>query len=413
VIITPQNVQANQNVCTEKHYTFTSVLNSGVKQIDIYDEIVRPIICDPFSSRGSTFTSYGVSNSGKTHTILGTVESPGIVPRAITQIFTEFESVIAPYPCVKIMNDNITIMNDANVEYEIEATLDYLRNMKRLNHKSSKALQTWSHDNIKGEHNFKVKDCTAEMIDRLYVWVSFVEIYNEKITDLLSYQKNSTLLRPLKVFSNNGNSYINGLTWLFVSSIDDVLEILSYGLNKVSYASTGVNDHSSRSHTIFTINLIAEYSMEYQFASFKFCDLAGAERTKKTGNIGDRLKEAGGINNSLLVLGRCLENVQHNQSKANKKCPDLVVPVRDSKLTLLLQSSLLGYEKFVMIVNLYPTLDCLEENLNVLKFGSIANQIVVRNNEVRRFSRHSSRFSYLPTSKINNSIQNFSIVNET
>jgi kinesin family protein 20 len=157
--------------------------------------------------------------------------------------------------------------------------------------------------------------------------------------------------------------------------------------------------------------MIAESGMEYQLSSFKFCDLAGAERTKKTGNMGDRLKEAGGINNSLLVLGRCLEAVNQNQTKDNKKHPDRVVPVRDSKLTFLLQSSLTGHEKFVMIVNLYPTADFFEENLNVLKFGSIANQIVVKKPEIRTFKRQSSRYSYLMqhSSMMNNSLRNDSM----
>jgi kinesin family protein 20 len=157
--------------------------------------------------------------------------------------------------------------------------------------------------------------------------------------------------------------------------------------------------------------MIAESNMEYQFSSFKFCDLAGAERVKNTGNIGDRLKEAGGINNSLLVLGRCLEAVNQNQMKENKKHPDRVIPVRDSKLTFLLQSSLLGHEKFVMIVNLYPIADFFEENLNVLKFGSIANQIVVKKSEVRTFKRKSSRFSYAMqhSTMLNNSLRNDSM----
>ncbi|KAL7050758.1 hypothetical protein ACKWTF_004203 [Chironomus riparius] len=406
-VIIPQASQLNQLTSTEKHYQFTSIFNDKVDQIQIYDEIVRPILSNPFDISGSTFASYGVSSSGKTYTILGD-NSAGLVPRAITQIFTEYDSVIAPYPCAKILNDQISILSDENVEYEIETLADFLLESNKLI--KGKPVKNWSHVEVNAEHEFKEKDSVENKIDRLYIWISFVEIYNEKITDLLTNSKNT--VRPLKIFSNGGNSYIHGATWLFAPNIDTAFKILRHGLNHIKYAATGINDHSSRSHTILTINMISESSMDYQLSSFKFCDLAGAERTKKTGNMGDRLKEAGGINNSLLVLGRCLEAVNQNQNKENKKHPDRVVPVRDSKLTFLLQRSLSGHEKFVMIVNLYPTAEFLEENLNVLKFGSIANQIVVKKSEVRTFKRQSSRYSYLMqhSSMLNSSMKNESIV---
>lgn len=404
-VIIPQASQLNNHsTSTEKHYQFTSILNDNVNQIQIYDKIVRPILKNPFDIRGSTFASYGVSYSGKTYTILGDI-SAGLVPRAIAQIFTEYKSVIAPFPCAKILHDQISILSDENVEYEIDTLNEFLSESSKLT--KGKILKNWSHEEINAEHDFK--DNMDSKIDRLYVWLSFVEIYNEKITDLLGSSK--TTVNQLKIFSNSGNSYIHGATWLFAANIETAFNILRYGLNRIRYAATGINDHSSRSHTILIINLIAESNMEYQFSSFKFCDLAGAERVKKTGNAGDRLKEAGGINNSLLVLGRCLEAVNQNQMKENKKHPDRVIPVRDSKLTFLLQSSLLGHEKFVMIVNLYPIADFFEENLNVLKFGSIANQIVVKKSEVRTFKRQSSRFSYLMQhpAMLNSSLRNESM----
>lgn len=145
--------------------------------------------------------------------------------------------------------------------------------------------------------------------------------------------------------------------------------------------------------------------MVYELSSYKFCDLAGAERISKTGNVGERLKEAGGINTSLLVLGRCLESVQNNQKKGAHKD---VVPVRESKLTFLLQSSLTGKEKFVMIVNLLPTAECFEENINVLHFGSIANNIITKKTKAKRFSRASARYSYFMHHAVNSPKMNSS-----
>lgn len=274
---------SQQAVHTEEHYKFTSILNDCTSQKEIYNEIVRPVLSNDrlFDCRGCTFASYGVSSSGKTYTILGD-SAPGLVPRAITQIFSEYKTVIAPFPCVKIVNDQISLLDDSNVEYEVELLSEFINESSKLN--KGKIMKNWSHEDINSEHMFKAQEDIENKIQRLYVWFSFVEIYNEKITDLLSNNKNT--VRPLKIFSNHGNSYIQGSTWLYAENIETAFSILSYGLNKIKYASTGINDHSSRSHTILIMNLIAETGIDYQFSSFKFCDLAGAERVKKTNNIG-------------------------------------------------------------------------------------------------------------------------------
>lgn len=407
-VIIPQmaNATLNSTKSTEKHFSFTSIMSEDVDQVAIYDKIVRPILNHPFEIRGATFATYGVSSSGKTYTILGEA-SAGLVPRAITQIFTEYDSLISEYPCVKITNDKVDAMNDDLVLQELDNVKEFLTESRKLFKGKSRP---WKYENIVSEHKFHALE-SAEHYSRIFIWVSLVEIYNDKITDLLSTQKGTQ--RVLKIFSNAGNSYVHGATWLYVANIKDAFEILNHGLNRVSYGATGINSKSSRSHTIFTINVIAEISIgiEFQLSSFKFCDLAGAERLKKTGNVGVQLKETGGINSSLLVLGRCLEGVFQNQLKVNKRQAEAVIPVRDSKLTLLLQSSLFGHEKFVMIVNLFPTAEFYEENLNVLKFGSIANQIVVKKSELRKFKRQSTRYSFFNndiTSPVKNSSFNAS-----
>ena len=192
--------------------------------------------------------------------------------------------------------------------------------------------------------------------------------------DLLTLS-NRTTIRPLNIISNSGNSYIKGLTSVFVSSIEDAMEVLQFGLRRVRYSETGINSNSSRSHTIFMMTVIKNVSFSFTYSTYKFCDLAGAERVKKTHNTGDRLKEAQIINSSLLVLGRCLDTVHLNQ-KIKKDKQKEIVPVRESKLTFLLQSSLLGKERFVMFVNLFPHIDFYEENLNVLNFAATAKKII-------------------------------------
>lgn len=393
----------------ERQYTFTSVLEQNTDQKTVYDTCVRPVLSNPFSEAGAVFASYGVSNSGKTFTILGE-KSAGIVPRALTQLFSEYQTQIAPYPCVKVNNDTISILDDQQVEVEIGASMDFLHE-SRMQLKGKKQEDSWL-SSISQEHQFELKKVDATQI---FIWVSFVEIYNEKMIDLFKLQKpaqtpSTTIPRALKIISNNRNSYVHGLTWLHVNTLEKALELLQAGLRRVNYAATGINKHSSRSHTIFTINIIAECDSQYEFSSFKFCDLAGAERVSKTGNIGDRVKEAGGINTSLMVLGKCLEAVQHNQKPGIGKKE--IVPVRESKLTFLLQSSLMGREKFVMIVNLLATVECYEENINVLHFGSIANKIITRKTVVKKCSRLSSRYTYFLQNVVNSPKMNSSLAFE-
>uniref|UniRef100_T1GXS4 Kinesin motor domain-containing protein n=1 Tax=Megaselia scalaris TaxID=36166 RepID=T1GXS4_MEGSC len=121
--------------------------------------------------------------------------------------------------------------------------------------------------------------------------------------------------------------------------------------------------------------------------TYRFCDLAGSERQTKTNCEGSRLKEAQQINKSLVVLGRCLDAANSNlQKKANQD----VIPIRESKLTMLLQPPLLGKEKLCMIVALTPIEQFFEENMNVLNYASIAKNIVyksqIKKDVGRRFS---------------------------
>lgn len=217
--------------------------------------------------------SYGVSSSGKTFTILGDKDTAGIVPRALTQIFSEFALDIATIPCVKIVNDQMQVLDDENCDLEINATSDLLQESKRL--AKGRFRFEFSVDKLK--KNFSCKDETTEK-QNIYIWVSFLEIFNEKLIDLLQSEKNSTTSRPLQIISNNQNSYVLGLTALYVSTLEEALEVLQHGVRRVNYASTGLNSHSSRSHTVFTINVIKEFNDSFVSSSFKFCDLAGAER---------------------------------------------------------------------------------------------------------------------------------------
>lgn len=290
---------------------------------------------------------------------------------------------------IKNIDGSLSILADDLISYEnkirkyyqrkIEAEID-LRDYDKVK------------ENIMLDHLFAEKDINNLSV---FIWVSFAEIYNENLYDLLASDDiPQSKFKKLKIISNGGDSFINGLTTIHAKTSDEVYGLLQFGLRKVQYAETKVNANSSRSHCIFFVDVIKYAEPDLiSILNYKFCDLAGSERLSKTGNKGTRLEEAKNINKSLLVLGRCLDTVYTNQSKKSHD----VVPFRDSKLTLLIQRALSGQEQITMIVNLFPIINFYAENLNVLNFASIAKQIIhVKQNVTSKQSR-STRFTLFLT----------------
>lgn len=228
-------------------------------------------------------------------------------------------------------------------------------------------------EKIQSEHNFIKLDPRNT---RIYIWISFFEIYNESIHDLLEFPSSSSKKRNcLKVMCNSGKTFIKDLTSVFTTNSDEANQLLTMGLNNRLNASTNINDSSSRSHCLFMVDVIKhDKSNGIIQNNYRFCDLAGSERVKKSATSGSRLKEAQNINTSLLVLGRCLDTTFNNQAKKKTE----LVPFRESKLTLFLQSAFAGKEKLTMIVNIWPITDFYEENLHVLNYASTANKIVYK-----------------------------------
>lgn len=346
----------------EKHFEFSKVFHADTKQFDIYNHCVRPSI---ENDTNLSVLTYGTSGSGKTYTMYGTKDDAGIVQRAIVHIFTKNEKIICRAPEMKVKKCSIEKLSKRKTDIESQHTAKYVRfNSHHQNDMFAKR--------ICDEHHFKVNSTIDRSWQYVYVWLSFVEIYNENIYDLL---RTGIPRTNLKIILNDGNVYISDLTSVHVSSASDAFEVINAALDQASYARTKINSHSSRSHSILIINVI-QFSRPSLFSltTYTFCDLAGSERLKKTDHLGDRLKETQRTNVSLMVLGRCFQRMQKNQQLKSKG----MLPIRESKLTLLLQKSLLGKEKIVTIVTVTPNIKFMNENLHVLKFASIAQQIVYK-----------------------------------
>ncbi|KAJ0264438.1 Kinesin-like protein KIN-12D [Hirschfeldia incana] len=204
---------------------------------------------------------------------------------------------------------------------------------------------------------------------------SFLEIYNEQITDLL--EPSSTNLQ-LREDIKNG-VYVENLTEFEVESVQDILGLITQGSLNRKVGATNMNRESSRSHSVFTCVIESRWEKDsttnMRFARLNLVDLAGSERQKTSGAEGDRLKEAASINKSLSTLGHVIMVLV---DVANGKPRH--IPYRDSRLTFLLQDSLGGNSKTMIIANASPSVSCAAETLNTLKFAQRAK--LIQNNAV-------------------------------
>ncbi|XP_039889549.1 kinesin-like protein KIF16B isoform X3 [Simochromis diagramma] len=212
--------------------------------------------------------------------------------------------------------------------------------------------------------------------------VSYLEIYNERVRDLL--RRKSTQTYNLRVREHpKGGPYVEDLSKHLVQNYGDVEELMEAGNINRTTASTGMNDVSSRSHAIFTINFTqAKFDAEMPsetLSKIHLVDLAGSERADATGATGVRLKEGGNINKSLVTLGNvisALADMSQGGVNTNLKKKSVFVPYRDSVLTWLLKDSLGGNSKTIMIATISPADVNYGETLSTLRYANRAKNII-------------------------------------
>ncbi|XP_066139419.1 kinesin-like protein KIF12 [Euwallacea fornicatus] len=205
---------------------------------------------------------------------------------------------------------------------------------------------------------------------------SYLEIYNEKVIDLLNA---GSIKKPLAVrWSKKASGFfVENLFTVDCEEFDDLVAVLEEGLKNRSIGKHNMNDHSSRSHTILTVLITSEHPAENgvfisRTGKINFVDLAGSEMTKKTHSEGKMLEEANNINKSLMVLGYCISSLSDPKKKNQH------VPYRDSKLTKLLADSLAGNGVTLMVACVSPAKFNVHETLNTLRYASRAKRIVTK-----------------------------------
>jgi kinesin family protein 5 len=294
-----------------KTYVYDQVFDEKYTQESVYQGAAYHIVQDVLTGYNGTVFAYGQTSSGKTHTMEGVIGDP------------EKQGIIP-----RIINDifnHIYNMDDTNLEFHIK--------------------------------------------------VSYYEIYNEKIRDLLDYTKTNLPIHEDK----NRVPYVKGVTEHFVASPEEVLAAIEEGKNNRQVAVTNMNEHSSRSHSVFQIQVEQENKATQKKLTGKLylVDLAGSEKVSKTGAEGAVLEEAKNINKSLSALGNVISALAEG-TKTH-------VPYRDSKLTRILQESLGGNSRTTIVICCSPASWNEGETKSTLLFGSRAKTIknvVVVNEEL-------------------------------
>ncbi|XP_053721190.1 kinesin-like protein KIF13B isoform X2 [Synchiropus splendidus] len=209
------------------------------------------------------------------------------------------------------------------------------------------------------------------------VEVSYMEIYNEKVRDLLDPKggRQTLRVREHKVLG----PYVDGLSRLAVASYKDIESLMSEGNKSRTVAATNMNEESSRSHAVFNIILthtltdVQSGTSGEKVSRLSLVDLAGSERAAKTGAAGERLKEGSNINKSLTTLGLVISALAEQGTAKNK---NKFVPYRDSVLTWLLKDCLGGNSRTAMVATVSPAADNYEETLSTLRYADRAKNIV-------------------------------------
>ncbi|RLU18920.1 hypothetical protein DMN91_009278 [Ooceraea biroi] len=293
-----------QKRAVSRQYLYDIVFGEDSTQEAVYEGTTKKLAQDVLSGYNATVFAYGATGSGKTHTMVGTSTNPGIMVRALNDIFLGAK---------KLRND-------------------------------------------------------AEFT----VTMSYMEIYNENIRDLLNPSSGYLDLRD---DTRGRNVQVAGLTEISTNSTEEVMQLLHRGNKARTIEPTAANKTSSRSHALLSVTVRQSFNSQDSEQRLRnrvkqgrlfMIDLAGSERAKQTKNKGKRLQEGAHINRSLLALGNCINALSGGARYVN---------YRDSKLTRLLKEALSGNCRTVMIAHVSPASMQRDESKNTLIYADRANKI--------------------------------------
>ena len=322
---TPETDKNNPSKQNLVKYNFTEIFWTSTSNEEIYQKICKENINQFFTKRKNALIFvYGITNSGKTYTISGDLNSPGILQLSLISLFKEFQK-------------------------------------------------------LRCKNNLWQLTCT------------YIEIYNEEVFDLLSKDK-----KKLRIAGTTNNKFFpQGAIIQNIESVNDFTNVLKIGELNRSKGETNVNHNSSRSHSIFRVEMsykenLSQNKLIFEPISLCIVDLAGAERISKSGVSGNGLKEAGNINTSLLCLKKCFYAMEAN-SRVNCAEKKVIVPVRESKLTSLFKEYFAAHQNISIICTINPDKNEMNDIKSILNFGSHATRVKTMKSWIQTNYNYSSR----------------------
>ncbi|KAK5986984.1 Kinesin motor domain-containing protein [Trichostrongylus colubriformis] len=291
LLVDPEKYENNilrQNRQHERQFTFDAAFGPNSSQMDIHEASTSPLVDTVVSGYNATVFAYGATGSGKTFTMIGTKDRPGLMSLLTQSLYQKITD-----------------------EYQVQ--------------------------------------------------LSYLEIYNEVIRDLLS--PSGAMLDLME--DDKGNIRVPGLSTVRAPNLSRIMQILQEGNLRRTQEATEANMTSSRSHALLQVSLLKN---NRPYSKLFLIDLAGSERASNTNNRGQRLKEGAAINRSLLALGNVINSLSSNVKGR-------YVNYRDSKLTRLLKDSLGGNARTCMIAHVTAASGHFEETYNTLVYASRAKNI--------------------------------------
>uniref|UniRef100_A0A3B3CIQ9 Kinesin-like protein n=1 Tax=Oryzias melastigma TaxID=30732 RepID=A0A3B3CIQ9_ORYME len=383
----PEGFKVNRNgEYKETQYSFKKVFGVSVSQVELFEHVARPLVDDLIHGKNGLLFTYGVTGSGKTFTMTGSPGQGGLLPRSLDMIFNS----IGPYQAKRYVFKTDD-KNGMEIQGEVDALLERQRRENNLpvpkTPSSRQKIDPEMVDMITPE-----EACKADGVDEdssYSVFVSYIEIYNNYIYDLLE-ETQEDVVKPKPPQSKilredqNHNMYVAGCMEVEVKSAEEAFQVFWRGQKKRKVANTRLNRESSRSHSVFIIKLaqapldadgdnVLQDKNQVSVSQLCLVDLAGSERTGRTGAEGTRIREAGNINQSLLNLRTCIETLRENQMCGTNK----MVPYRDSKVTHLFKNYFDGEGKVKMVVCVNPKGEDYEETLLVMRFAEMTQEVEV------------------------------------
>ncbi|CAJ0583093.1 unnamed protein product, partial [Mesorhabditis spiculigera] len=308
LLVDPEKYENNilrQNRQHERQFSFDAAFGPNSSQEDVHAATTGPLVDSVVDGYNATVFAYGATGAGKTYTMIGTKERPGLMTLLTKSLY------------------------------------------EKIN----------------------LNECE--------VLLSYLEVYNEVIRDLLNPA--SGILELME--DEKGNVRVPGLATVKAPNVNRIMQILQEGNQRRTQEATDANKTSSRSHALLQVSLVKNGS---QHGKLFLIDLAGSERAAHTNNRGQRLKEGAAINRSLLALGNVINSLSSNNKPK-------YVNYRDSKLTRLLKDSLGGNARTCMIAHVTSASGHYEETYNTLVYASRAKNI---SNRITRNRPHSADQAY-------------------